>query len=206
MTAFSRYMERRSFGLWTLGVSLLVLLGVLYLPINEIQALINHELRQTVAIFLILYAALLITGQIVKRQSITGWIILLLAAIEVIHFDRITVNRPTVTKQELNERVGFNDETVDAIREIKASDNAFFRITKTWGSGPATRSSYNDAMVFGYYGTLSYSSFNNLNYIKFLLAVDAISSADIADRCTMVTGLSGASFALDFRLREVPNR
>ncbi len=191
MTAFSRYMERRSFGLWTLGVSLLVLLGVLYLPINEIQALINHELRQAVAIFLILYAALLITGQIVKRQSITGWIILLLAAIEVIHFDRMTVNRPTVTKQELNERVGLNDETVDAIREIKASDNAFFRITKTWGSGPATRPSYNDAMVFGYYGTLSYSSFNNLNYIKFLLAVDAIPSADIATDAVWSTGLVG---------------
>jgi len=191
MTAFSRYIERRSFGLWTLGASLLVLLGVLYLPINEIQALINHELRQAAAIFLILYAALLIIGQIAKRQSITGWVILLLAAIEVIHFDRITVNRPTVTKQELNERVGFNDETVDAIREIKASDNAFFRITKTWGSGPATRPSYNDAMVFGYYGTSSYSSFNNLNYIKFLLAVDAISSADIAADAQWSPGLVG---------------
>jgi Bacterial membrane protein YfhO len=191
MTAFSRYMERRSFGLWTLGVSLLVLLGVLYLPINEIQALINHEIRQAAAIFLILYAALLITGQVVKRQSIVGWIILLLAAIEVIHFDRITVNRPTVTKQELNERVGFNDETVDAIRDIKASDNSFFRITKTWGSGPATRPSYNDAMVFGYYSTLSYSSFNSLNYIKFLLAVDAISSANIAEDAQWSLGLFG---------------
>jgi uncharacterized membrane protein YfhO len=29
-------------------------------------------------------------------------------------------------------------------------------------------------MVFGYNGTASYSSFNNLNYIKFLMAVDAI--------------------------------
>ncbi|HEX4696598.1 MAG TPA: YfhO family protein [Candidatus Udaeobacter sp.] len=191
MTAFSRYMARRSFGFWTLGVSLLVLLGVLYLPIDKFQALINHELRQAAAIFLILYAALLITGQIVKRQSITGWIILLLAAIEVIHFDRITVNRPTVTKQELNERVGFNDETVDAVRDIKASDNSFFRITKTWGSGPATRRSYNDAMVFGYYGTLSYSSFNSLNYIKFLLAVDAILSTNIAVDSQWSQGLVG---------------
>jgi Predicted membrane protein len=191
MAAFSRYIERRSFGLLTLVVSLLGLLGVLYLPINEIQALINHQLRQVAAIFLILYATLLITGQIVKRQSITGWIILVLAAIEVIHFDRITVNRPTVTKQELNERVGFNDETVDAIREINASDNAFFRITKIWGSGPATRRSYNDAMVFGYYGTLSYSSFNSLNYIKFLLAVDAISSANIAEDAQWSQGLVG---------------
>jgi len=170
---------------------LLVLLGVLYSPINELHAPVNHEVRQTAAIFLILYAALLITGQIVRRQSIAGWIILILVAIEVIHFDRITVNRPTVTKPELNERIGFNDETVDAIRDIKASDNAFFRITKTWGSGPATRLSYNDAMVFGYYSTLSYSSFNSLNYIKFLLAVDAISRADIAVDAQWSPGLVG---------------
>ncbi len=191
MTALFRYTKRQGLNLWTLGTTLLVLLGVLYSPINEMHAPVNHELRQTAAIFLTLYAALLITGQIVKRQNIVGWIIVLLAAVEVIHFDRITVNRPTVTKQELNERIGFNDETTDAVHDIKASDNSFFRITKTWGSGPATRPSYNDAMVFGYYGTLSYSSFNSLNYIKFLLAVDAISSADIAVDAQWSPGLVG---------------
>jgi hypothetical protein len=191
MTAFSRYTQRKPLNLWILGASLLLLLSVLYLPSHEIQMLISKQLRQTVAIFLILYAALLIAGQIVKRQSITGSIILFLAAIELVHFDRITVNRPTVTKQELNERVGFNDETVDAIRDIKASDSSFFRITKTWGSGPATRPSINDAMVFNYYGTLSYSSFNNLNYIKFLLAVDAVSSVDIATEAQWTPGLVG---------------
>jgi hypothetical protein len=191
MTAFSRYTQRKALNLWILGASLLLLLSVLYLPSHEIQMLISKQLKQIVAIFLILYAVLLIAGQIAKRQSITGSIILFLAAIELVHFDRITVNRPTVTKQELNERVGFNDETVDAIRDIKASDSSFFRITKTWGSGPATRPSYNDAMVFNYYGTLSYSSFNNLNYIKFLLAVDAVSSVDIATEAQWTPGLVG---------------
>ena len=191
MTAFSRYTQRKPLNLWILGASLLLLLSVLYLPNHEIQMLISKQLKQTVAICLILYAALLIIGQIAKRQSITGSIILFLTAIELVHFDRITVNRPTVTKQEMNERVGFNDETVDAIRDIKASDSSFFRITKTWGSGPATRPSYNDAMVFNYYGTLSYSSFNNLNYIKFLLAVDAVSSADIATEAQWTPGLVG---------------
>ena len=191
MTAFSRYTQRKPLNLFILGASLLVLLSVLYLPSHEIQMLISKQLKPTVAIFLILYAALLIAGQMAKRQSITGSIILLLAAIELVHFDRITVNRPTVTKQELNERVGFNDETVDAIRDIKASDSSFFRITKTWGSGPATRRSYNDAMVFNYYGTMSYSSFNNLNYIKFLLAVDAASSVDIATDAQWSLGLVG---------------
>src|SRR6266478_7308502 len=191
MTAFSRYTQRKPFNLWILGASLLLVLSVLYLPSHEIQLLTSKQLKQTVAIFLILYAALLIIGQIAKRQSITGSIILFLAAIELVHFDRITVNRPTVTKQELNARVGFNDETVGAIRDIKASDSSFFRITKTWGSGPATRPSINDAMVFGYYSTLSYSSFNNLNYIKFLLAVDAIPSDDIATYAQWSLGLVG---------------
>jgi uncharacterized membrane protein YfhO len=190
MTAFSRYTQRKPLNLFILGASLLVLLSVLYLPGHEIQMLISKQLKQTVALFLILYTALLIGGQIAKRQ-ITGSIILLLAAIELVHLDRITVNRPTVTKQELNECVGFNDETVDAIRDIKASDSSFFRITKTWGSGPATRRSYNDAMVFNYYGTMSYSSFNNLNYIKFLLAVDAVSSVDIATDAQWSLGLVG---------------
>ena len=198
MTAFSRYTRGKPLSLWILGASLLLLLSVLYFPNHEMQMLISKQLKQTVAIFLVLYATLLIAGQIAKRQSITGSIILFLAAIELVHFDRITVNRPTVTKQELNERVGFNDETVGAIRDIKASDSSFFRITKTWGSGPATRPSINDAMVFNYYGTLSYSSFNNLNYIKFLLAVDAVSSVDIATDAQWTPGLVGQPLLATF--------
>ena len=198
MTAFSRYTQGKPLSLWILGASLLLLLSVLYFPNHEMQMLISKQLKQTVAIFLVLYATLLIAGQIAKRQSITGSIILFLAAIELVHFDRITVNRPTVTKQELNEHVGFNDETVDAIRGIKASDSSFFRITKTWGSGPATRPSINDAMVFNYYGTLSYSSFNSLNYIKFLLAVDAVSSVDIATEAQWTPGLVGQPLLATF--------
>ncbi|HEY3660214.1 MAG TPA: YfhO family protein, partial [Candidatus Udaeobacter sp.] len=191
MTAFSRYTERKPLNLWVLGATLLLSLSALYFPSHEIQLLIDKHLKQTGAIFLVVYTGLLIAGQIAKRQSISGSIILFLAAIELVHFDRITVNRPTVTKQELRERVGFNDETVDATRDVKASDSSFFRITKTWSSGPAMSPSYNDAMVFNYYGTMSYSSFNNLDYIKFLLAVDAISSVDIATDAQWSPGLYG---------------
>ena len=191
MTAFSRYTEGRSFGIWTLGVSLLILLGVLYFPLSEMQARINPQLKQTAAILLVTYAALLIIGHVTKWQTIVAWIIVLLAVIELVYFNRLSLERPTVTKQELNSRVGFNDETVDAVHDITASEKSFFRITKTWGSGPATRESYNDAMVFGYYGTMCYSSFNNLDYIKFLLAVDAISRTDIATDAQWSPGLVG---------------
>ncbi len=191
MTAFSRYTQGKPLSPWILGASLVLLLSVPYLPIQKLQMVVSKQLKETVAIFLFLYAALLIAGQIAKRQTITASIILFLAAIELIHFDRITVNRPTVTKQELNQRVGFNDETVDAIRDIKASDNSFFRVTKTFSSGPTKSPCYNDAMVFNYYGTLSYSSFNNLNYIKFLLAVDAVSSVYLAYEAQWTPGLVG---------------
>ena len=191
MTSFSRYTQGKPLSPWILGASLVLLMSVPYLPIHKIQMVISKQLKETVAIFLFLYAAVLIAGQIAKRQTITASIILFLAAIELIHFDRITVNRPTVTKQELNQRVGFNDETLDAIRDIKASDSSFFRITKTFSSGPTTSPCYNDAMVFNYYGTLSYSSFNNLNYIKFLLAVDAVSSVYIAYEAQWAPGLVG---------------
>jgi uncharacterized membrane protein YfhO len=191
MTAFSRYTEHKPLNLWILGATLLLLLSVLFFPGHEIQRVISEQLRWIVGIFLILYAALLVVGQIAKRQTVAGTIILFLAAIELIYFDRITVNRPTVTKQELRERVGFNDGTLDAVRDLKASDGSFFRITKTWSSGAATRVSYNDAMVFDYYGTTSYSSFNSLDYVRFLLAVDAISSVDIPTDAQWSLGLVG---------------
>jgi uncharacterized membrane protein YfhO len=190
MTALSRYIERGTINLWVLGATFAVLLGLLHCPIHEIQALIDHQLAWRATVFLIVCTALLVIGHALKRQSIAGWLVIVVAVIELIYFDRITVNRPTVTKQELHERVGYNDQTVEAVREIESSDRSFFRITKIWGSGPANRPSYNDAMVFGYYSTLSYSSFNNLNYIKFLIAVDAISSDHLARDAQWSLGLT----------------
>jgi uncharacterized membrane protein YfhO len=80
-----------------------------------------------------------------------------------------------VTKEELQLRVGYNDETIDALRDIRAGDNSpFYRVTKIRPSSPGVLPSLNDALAFGYYGTPYYSSFNNINYIHFLIAVNAI--------------------------------
>jgi hypothetical protein len=181
MTAFSRYIEGDRLNLWILGGTIFLLIGILYFPLREFQSLINPSLRVAATVFLVSYTILLLVGQLVKRPQISAWIMVALAATELVYLDRITVaNRPTVTKTELNQRVGYNDDTVDAVRDINASDKSFFRIRKNRGSGPGMLESLNDAMVFGYYGTSSYSSFNNLNYIKFLMAVGAISESDLA--------------------------
>ena len=39
MMALSRYIERRTLSLWLLGLTLLVLIAILYLPITELQSL-----------------------------------------------------------------------------------------------------------------------------------------------------------------------
>jgi hypothetical protein len=180
MIAFSRYHEGGKLNVWLLAATLLLVVGVLFLPLNQFQGLITPRLRLAATIFLLSYGILLIVGQVSKQQKIAAWITIGLVVFELLYFERITITRPTVTKQELGERLGYNDQTVDAVREVKSSDHSFFRITKTWGSGLGTYQSVNDSMVFGYYGTSSYSSFNDLNYIKFLMAVDAISSTEMS--------------------------
>lgn len=175
-TVFSNYLRGRALDLRLLAAMTIVLLAILYLPLGELQTRINPALKLQATVILILYGTLLAVGQLWKRTAPAGWIIVALAAVELIQFNRTTVNRPTVTKQELKARVGYNDETVDAARDIKASDHGFFRISKPRPSGSTVWTSLNDAMVFGYYGTSAYNSFNNVNYTNFLAAVEAMPS------------------------------
>lgn len=180
--AFSRYVEHRVLNLWVLAATILVLLGVLYLPSDALRKLVNSDLRLAATVFLLCFTVLLTAGRFMKRQALVAYLILAVVAIELIAFDRITVaHRKTVSRQESIERVGYNDETVDAVRDIKASDDSFFRITKFRPSSPSVFSSLNDAMVFGYYGTSSYSSFNNVNYTNFLTAVGVIRPSSETD-------------------------
>jgi uncharacterized membrane protein YfhO len=175
-TIFSRYLEGRRFNLWLLGATTIVVVGTLFLPVEELQRRLDPALTQQATIFLLCYAGLLVVGQLLRRPFIIGAVIVALVAVELTLFDYITVSRrQVVTKDELAMRVGYNDETVDALRDIRAEDNSsFYRITKIRPSSLGVLPSLNDAMVFAYYGTPYYSSFNNINYINFLLAVEAI--------------------------------
>ena len=173
--AFSSYSRGEPLNLWLLSTTTLLLIGTLYLPLESMQSLINQHMRVEAMTLLLTYCVLLAGGQIMKRQALAAHLLVAITAIELVAFDRVTVlNRKFVTKQELNERVGYNDETIEAVREIKADDNSFFRITKLRPSTLSNFPSLNDAMVFGYYGTSCYSSFNSVNYTDFLTAVGSI--------------------------------
>jgi hypothetical protein len=182
MVAFSRYIDGR-LNLWLLGGTAVVAVGTLYLPLGELHAAMDPNLKRYATILLVLYALLLAAGRLTRWPQVAALAIVALAAGELVLFDRITVSRrSTVSKEELKARVGYNDDTLDALRDIRAADDSrFFRLTKIRPSGPGVYPSLNDAMVFGYYGTPSYSSFNNLNYINFLTAVNAIPPNSEAD-------------------------
>jgi uncharacterized membrane protein YfhO len=176
MMAFSRYLEGRFLRLWPLAVTAMTLVGILYLSFEPLQTLINPSLRYAVTTLLLLYALLLTAGQLLKRQKLAAWLILGLSAIELIQFDRITVsNRQTFTRDEVRDPADIKDETVHALVDIRTTEKErFFRIRKLHPSGSTLMFTVNDAMLYGYYGTSSYRSFNSVNYTNFLTAVNAV--------------------------------
>ena len=189
MRAFSRYLTDAKLNYWLLIGTLLVVVTFLHLPIGLERALIHSKIRDFCTISLIGMTLVLVAGQLLNRQTLAGWTIAIIAIVNHVYFDRLTVYRPTVCVRDLEARKGYKDLTWETLRDIKAAETGFYRINKTWGSGLGTRISYNDSMVFGFYGTMSYSSFNNLDYIKFLLATEAIPADNLATDAQWSTGL-----------------
>lgn len=192
MPVFSTYTRGSPLNLWVLALTFIALLAILYCPSQTLRKVLDPDARSTIAIFISVYTSLLALGQITRRQDLLSRIVVVAVVVEITIFAHKTVSdRPTVTKSELGERVGYNDETVNAIRDIKARDSGFFRITKTWSSSPAQHGSLNDAMIFGYAGTSSYSSFNSRNYVNFLLGAGAIPPRDVSQAALWTEGLLG---------------
>ena len=175
MIALSGYIRGR-LNVWLLGGTALVVVGFLYLPLAGMQSRIDSSLRFQATIFLVLLTVILLAGHGVRKPQLFSWMAVAVTACELFLFDRITVSRrSTVQKEELKARTGYNDLTVDALSDIKAIDKSpFYRLTKTWPSAPGVSPSLNDAMIFGYYGTSAYTSFNSIDYVRFLIGVDAI--------------------------------
>lgn len=163
-----------------LGVTVLFLLFLLYTPASQFKGAINTSLRSFATFLIFAYAALLFgLSQKTSIKHASKILLLVLCVIEISYFSGITVNkRDVVTQSVLKDKVGYNDYTVEAVSYLKQTDKSFYRLNKDYSSGLAIHSSINDAKVQGYYGTPSYFSFNQKNYIKFLGDLNVIDVKD----------------------------
>ncbi len=163
-----------------LGVTVLLLLILLYTPAAQFKPAVNTSLRAFATFFIFAYAALLF-GLVGKStvKSASKITLIALCLFEAAYFSNITVNkRDVVTGKMLKEKIGYNDYTVESVAYLKSIDKGFFRLNKDYSSGLAIHSSINDAKVQGFYGTSSYYSFNQKNYIKFLGDLNVIDVKD----------------------------
>jgi len=160
-------------------VALCLLIAVNVTTITEIK---DKPLFFLSVMLIILYALLIIFLPRQKSKSTTQYALLILLFIEFSYQGYTTTsNRKVLSAAALKEKMGYNDYTVDAVSFVKARDHSFFRIDKHYSSSPAIHASINDGMVQDYFGTSSYSSFNQINYIRFLGDCGVIDASNESD-------------------------
>jgi len=162
--------------------TLLLLIVVLIFPYKSIPSkAIDFNLRKIIIVFLMLYSGLIYFMANKKYKSLAqiGLIILLVAELSYFSY-KSYASRVPVTKAEFEQDAGgYNDGTIQAVDYLKTIDEvAFYRTEKNYQSGNSIHGSLNDAQAQGYYGTANYSSFNQLNYIRFLEEMELIQKGD----------------------------
>jgi uncharacterized membrane protein YfhO len=172
----------------------LVWLILLYYPwvFDNGSDVVDAAHQSFCAFMIVVYVGLLIglfyMTSLRKTLQIT-LLVMVFAELFIISKDVLN-GRPTVTKEELTSKIGYNDYTVDAVKYLKAKDKDFYRLTKNYASGTAIHGSMNDAKVQDYFGTMSYYSFNHPNYIRYLAKLKVLDPKNESET-RWVSGVSG---------------
>ncbi len=166
---------------WCLLASWVGLMALLFgINFPGRPGIIQEDLRLAAAVYLTVYAGLLYLMRFPAIRNVAKIALGATLIIELASFAHISVDqRLTMTSRELaEERSGYNDFSVDAAAYLKRIDPGFYRVTKDYFSGTAIHTSFNDAEIQDYYGTRSYSSFNQLSYVDFLQETGVISDTE----------------------------
>ncbi len=110
-------------------------------------------------------------------KNIALVILVLLGTVEVAYFANYSMKHRWAADKDqfVRDWGGYRDGTLEALKIIRSiEDSPFYRVEKDYSSGKAMHASLNDNMVQNYYSTVSYNSFNQLNYIRFLEAVGVV--------------------------------
>lgn len=164
-------------------ILLATLFGLVFIYLSAIYFSNIEKIAWKAPVFLCLGTALLFILN--KNKFAYKWsnlLLVLLLSVEMLCNNFTTVNqRVTVKSSELNERIGYNDYTLEAVDFINKNDDGFYRMSKRFSSSLSDNRSLNDGKVQGYFGTTSYSSFNQGHYVKFLKEMEVIDANNEAE-------------------------
>lgn len=176
----SQIVQKSEINLVVLVATLVVLLFVLYAPYEIPKENINSRLRTLVSFFVVLQAGILylLSRSSLKNMAQIGALVLVIA--EILFLDNPALNRRNAASvSEYKDKSSlFEDATNEAVARLKKSDTSFYRIDKDYASSPAIFAGLNDAKLQDYYGTSCYSSFNQVNYVRFLLGMGLVKKGD----------------------------
>ncbi len=157
------------------GASVLFLLLVLYIPLGPKNDLIDASLRFKIGGFLAVYGGVLCLARDRSSRNLWKPLLLLVLIAELVFMGSTALRqRDSITSEDWRGKTGFNDYSIEALKFIKENDKGFFRITKDYTSSPSSYASFNDAVAQDFYGSMSFSSFNQRHYIAFLDSVGAL--------------------------------
>ena len=187
----NRYLRRGPFNLWLMLVWTASLVGLLYLPVAAWQNVFDGVLRNLVALYLVFYAIILIAGRLLQKERFAIYLVLVLVALELAHFNYLGVSRRDfVRKSELTDGIASDSATRAALSDLRRDDPSFFRLTVLRAGPTGAETISSEPMLLDYYSTGSYGSFNDNNYIRFLAAVEALPGSRESDTRWPV-GLAG---------------
>ncbi len=172
--------EKKKVNLPVLGGTLVLLLGLLYYPYFKDSVLrVDKDIQSNVRNLLLVYSLLLVLINYHKARLYAQIALISVLIFEVGSFGLESLNeREAVVAKDLTKKQGYNDYTIEAVDYINSIDSSFYRLEKEYKSTTAMHGSLNDAMIQGYYGTSCYSSFNQINYIRFLQEAGIIKKGD----------------------------
>ncbi len=171
--------EQKKINVKVLLITALTLIILINFPFFKNTQMVHKSLVYASILFVALYTAIFyLIGKNGDNNNYKT-ILLLVIGVELTAFSWITVNeRDHIKGKDLSQKIGYNDYSVDAVNYIKQHDKSFYRIDKSYYSSPAVHGSLNDALVHNYFGTSSYNSFNQKNYIGYLKTMGLISKVN----------------------------
>ena len=179
LMALDFIIKNRKINLIVLGVTLIALYILISYPYFGDKSVMVASTGAFVKIFIALYALVFVMLAKSKDSTVPLVILLFLICTELFYLSNISINkRESVRVSELNQKIGYNDYTVEASDFLRSTDHSFYRVDKYYYSTLAMHGSLNDAMIQNYYGTTTYNGFAEKSYIDYLKNFNIISQTN----------------------------